>query len=77
MRVIVGAGPCGTALALLLARRGFDVIVLEQENRFDRVFRGEALMPGDVGVIAQMERCHFPWDVAWFSTPLPPEQWDG
>ena len=55
MRVlIVGAGPTGAALALLLARRGIDVLLLEREDRFDRVFRGEALMPSGVDAIAQM-----------------------
>lgn len=55
MRVlIVGAGPTGAALSYLLARRGIDVVLLEREERFDRVFRGEALMPGGVDAIDQM-----------------------
>jgi len=46
MRVIVvGAGPAGAALALLLARAGCSVTLLERETEFGRVFRGEGLMP--------------------------------
>lgn len=52
--VIVGAGPTGAALSFLLARRGIDVELLEREDRFDRIFRGEALMPGGVEAIEQM-----------------------
>lgn len=55
MRIlIVGAGPTGTALSLLLARRGVHVVLLDREVNFDRVFRGEALMPSGVEAIAQM-----------------------
>jgi 2-polyprenyl-6-methoxyphenol hydroxylase-like FAD-dependent oxidoreductase len=55
MRVlIVGAGPTGAALSLLLARRGIHVVLLDREVNFERVFRGEALMPSGVEAIAQM-----------------------
>lgn len=55
MRIlIVGAGPTGAALSLLLARRGAEVVLLEREDDLDRVFRGEALMPSGVEAIAQM-----------------------
>ncbi|MEL6131421.1 MAG: FAD-dependent oxidoreductase, partial [Cyanobacteria bacterium J06628_4] len=43
--IIVGAGPAGVSLALLLARAGIQVTLLEQETTFKRVFRGEGLMP--------------------------------
>lgn len=43
--LIVGAGPAGATLALLLARAGIAVTLLERERDFARVFRGEALMP--------------------------------
>lgn len=53
MRVlIVGAGPTGVALSLLLARRGIHVVLLDREGNFERVFRGEALMPSGVEAIA-------------------------
>jgi 2-polyprenyl-6-methoxyphenol hydroxylase-like FAD-dependent oxidoreductase len=41
--VIVGAGPAGTTLAYLLARRGVGVTVLEMHHDFARAFRGEGL----------------------------------
>ncbi len=52
--VIVGAGPGGAATALLLARRGHAVTLVEREAAFDRVFRGEALMPHGLDALAQM-----------------------
>ncbi|HKV48550.1 MAG TPA: FAD-dependent monooxygenase, partial [Candidatus Acidoferrales bacterium] len=52
--LIIGAGPTGAALSFLLARRGVDVELLEREERLDRIFRGEALMPGGVEAIEQM-----------------------
>lgn len=55
MRIlIVGAGPTGAALSFLLARHGIDIVLLERETDFDRVFRGEALMPSGVEAIEQM-----------------------
>lgn len=42
---VVGAGPAGLLLALLLAHRGADVLVLEARPSFDREFRGEILQP--------------------------------
>ena len=55
MRVaIVGAGPAGACLALLLARRGLDVVLVERERDFARVFRGEGLMPTGFDALEQM-----------------------
>ena len=51
---IVGAGPAGATLALLLARNGARVTLLERESNFDRVFRGEGLMPSGVDALHQM-----------------------
>ena len=51
---IAGAGPAGAATALLLAQRGFQVTLLEQETAFDRVFRGEGLMPAGLAALYQM-----------------------
>ena len=52
--VIVGAGPAGAATSLLLARAGIEVTLVEREAGFDRVFRGEALMPSGVDALFQM-----------------------
>jgi 2-polyprenyl-6-methoxyphenol hydroxylase-like FAD-dependent oxidoreductase len=42
---IVGGGPAGLMLGLLLAKRGADVLVLEGHADFEREFRGEVLQP--------------------------------
>ncbi|NER84648.1 MAG: FAD-dependent oxidoreductase [Leptolyngbya sp. SIO1D8] len=52
--VVVGAGPAGAATAFLLARRGIQVTLLDQEPTFDRVFRGEGLMPCGLDALHQM-----------------------
>ncbi len=52
--VIAGAGPTGAALALLLTERGVRVLLVERELSFERVFRGEALMPGGLKALRQM-----------------------
>lgn len=52
--VIVGAGPTGSALALLLAQRGIQVTLIEAAQEFRRVFRGEGLMPSGLDALAQM-----------------------
>ncbi|MGB3671585.1 MAG: FAD-dependent monooxygenase [Phormidesmis sp.] len=51
---IAGAGPAGAATALLLAQQGLKVTLLEQEPEFDRVFRGEGLMPSGLAALYQM-----------------------
>src|SRR5262245_43553280 len=51
---IVGGGPAGMLLGLLLARRGDDVIVLEGHETFDREFRGEVLQPSTVRLLDQI-----------------------
>lgn len=52
--VIAGAGPAGAATALLLARGGAEVTLCEREASFERVFRGEGLMPSRVDALLQM-----------------------
>ena len=53
--VVVGAGPAGVATSWLLARQGMKVTLIEKETRFDRVFRGEGLMPAGLDALYQME----------------------
>lgn len=52
--VIVGGGPAGAAMSYLFASRGVDVTLLERESDFDRVFRGEGLMPSGVDALSEM-----------------------
>jgi 2-polyprenyl-6-methoxyphenol hydroxylase-like FAD-dependent oxidoreductase len=52
--LVVGAGPAGTATALLLARYGVDVKLVERERSFERVFRGEGLMPLGIDALLEM-----------------------
>lgn len=52
--VIVGAGPAGAALALLLARQGIPVVLFEASTDPARRFRGEALMPHGLAVLEAM-----------------------
>jgi 2-polyprenyl-6-methoxyphenol hydroxylase-like FAD-dependent oxidoreductase len=42
---VVGGGPAGAILALMLARQGVDVMLLEANSNFDRQFRGDTLHP--------------------------------
>jgi 2-polyprenyl-6-methoxyphenol hydroxylase-like FAD-dependent oxidoreductase len=52
--VIVGAGPTGATLALLLAQRGISVKLVEASRNFQRVFRGEGLMPSGLDALVQL-----------------------
>jgi 2-polyprenyl-6-methoxyphenol hydroxylase-like FAD-dependent oxidoreductase len=52
--VIVGAGPTGASLALLLARQGLPVVLVEASREPSRRFRGEALMPHGLAALAAM-----------------------
>jgi 2-polyprenyl-6-methoxyphenol hydroxylase-like FAD-dependent oxidoreductase len=52
--VIIGAGPTGLTLAMLLVKRGIAVKVIEASRSFRRIFRGEGLMPSGLAAIAQM-----------------------
>lgn len=52
--VIVGAGPTGATLALLLLQRGIAVKLIEASRNFRRVFRGEGLMPSGLDALEQM-----------------------
>ena len=51
---VVGGGPAGLLLGLLLAKRGAEVIVLEGHPTFDREFRGEVLQPSTPRLLEQI-----------------------
>lgn len=51
---VVGGGPAGLLLGLLLAKRGADVIVLEGHDSFDREFRGEVLQPSTLHLLDEL-----------------------
>lgn len=52
--VVVGAGPAGASLALLLARRGLPVDLIDACGHGGRPFRGEGLMPSGLAALAAM-----------------------
>lgn len=51
---VVGAGPAGAMLALLLARQEIPVVLLEAHPDFDRDFRGDSLHPAIMEVLDQL-----------------------
>ncbi len=51
---IAGGGPAGLTLALLLARSGARVVVVERSRSMDRAYRGEILQPGGLALLAQL-----------------------
>lgn len=51
---IVGAGPAGLMLALLLARAGVDVTVVEAHADFLRDFRGDTIHPSTLDIMAEI-----------------------
>jgi 2-polyprenyl-6-methoxyphenol hydroxylase-like FAD-dependent oxidoreductase len=58
--VVVGAGPAGAALSLLLARAGIEVRLIDRETSPERVFRGEGMMPLGLAALEQMD---LDWDI--------------
>ena len=52
--VVVGGGPGGAVLGLLLARKGVDVTLLEAHPDFDREFRGDTLHPSVMEIMDQL-----------------------
>jgi 2-polyprenyl-6-methoxyphenol hydroxylase-like FAD-dependent oxidoreductase len=51
---IVGGGPAGAVLALLLARQGIKVILLEVHRDLDRDFRGDTIHPSTMEIMAEL-----------------------
>ena len=51
---IVGGGPAGAVLALLLARQGIRVMLLEAHKDFDREFRGDTIHPSVMEIMDQL-----------------------
>lgn len=51
---IVGAGPAGLMLGLMLARAGVEVVVLEKHGDFLRDFRGDTIHPSTLEVMHEL-----------------------
>jgi 2-polyprenyl-6-methoxyphenol hydroxylase-like FAD-dependent oxidoreductase len=51
---IVGGGPAGVVLSLLLARQGIKVKLLEAHKDFDRDFRGDTIHPSTMEIMAEL-----------------------
>jgi 2-polyprenyl-6-methoxyphenol hydroxylase-like FAD-dependent oxidoreductase len=51
---IVGGGPAGVILALLLARQGVEVTLLEAHQTFDRQYRGDTVHPSTLTILDQL-----------------------
>jgi 2-polyprenyl-6-methoxyphenol hydroxylase-like FAD-dependent oxidoreductase len=45
---IVGCGPAGAMLGLMLARQGVNVVVVEKHQDFLRDFRGDDISPATI-----------------------------
>lgn len=51
---IAGAGPAGAVLALLLARKGVSVMLLEEHMDFNRDFRGDTVHPSVLEILDEI-----------------------
>lgn len=51
---IVGGGPCGAMLAMLLARQNIKVVLLERTASNIREFRGESISPDSVAILDEL-----------------------
>ena len=58
---IVGGGPAGAMLSLILARQGIPVVLLEAHEDFERDFRGDTIHPSVLEILDELglaERLH-------------------
>jgi len=53
--IVVGAGPAGCVLSILLAKSGFDVLLIEKHTDFSKQFRGPAYQPSAIQIFDEME----------------------
>ena len=51
---VIGCGPAGAMLGLMLAREGVDVLVLEKHADFLRDFRGDTLHPSTMEIMEEL-----------------------
>jgi len=51
---VVGGGPGGMTLALLLLRSGVSVALVERSRSLDRQFRGDILQPGGMRILGEL-----------------------
>ena len=51
---VVGGGPAGAVLSLLLTRKGISVTLLEMHKDFDREFRGDTIHPSILEILDQI-----------------------
>ncbi|MGM3304858.1 FAD-dependent oxidoreductase [Anabaena sp. WFMT] len=51
---VVGGGPAGAVLSLLLARQGISVMLLEAHKDFDRDFRGDTIHPSVMQIMEEL-----------------------
>jgi 2-polyprenyl-6-methoxyphenol hydroxylase-like FAD-dependent oxidoreductase len=71
---IVGSGPGGMMLALLLARQGVAVTLLEAHPTFERDFRGDTIHPGLLEILDEVgvaDRLHDRQHVKMYGPTLP------
>jgi 2-polyprenyl-6-methoxyphenol hydroxylase-like FAD-dependent oxidoreductase len=71
---VVGGGPGGLMLALLLARGGVPVTLLEAHSTFDRDFRGDTIHPGILEILDEIglaDRLHQLRHVKMYGPTIP------